>query len=575
MGLPPAVNAAVLLAAPKVVSAIVAALGDYYTFKLAQHIYGKDSYPAFCALELTTGSAWNWFVSTRSFSNCVETTLTIMALYNWPFHWALGVDEVGFQVDSNALRVRQTDSVTASGSAHDSDIDETTKLRRSLFCATAAVILRPTNAIIWVILVLATFLRGMYHHGVHWEIGALIREGMLCGSVVLTLSALVDRLFYGVWTFPMWHFLKFNVLQSIAVFYGNNNWHYYLSQGYPLLLTFAIIPAVIGLTHTLLMRAEPSNLSIQSRLILHRLALVAVVLPALLSVLSHKEVRFIYPILPALHIIAARPLANLLRFPEVIGKARIRLYGDLEMGPRIGYALFILMNTVVAVFFSNFHNTGLISVTNYIRSEFETQHLNPSQSSVIQGQNLTFAVLMPCHSLPWRSHLQYPATNATSGISGWALTCEPPLDLTAAEKANYRDEADIFYLNPSLWVTQNMVRDIPKGSPAPGVYAPDPIDAKKIWSNPNPSKGVWLNEAEGGQETGFFQSRKRAWPDYLIFFGQLEHTMHRVLRGSAYQECARFYNSLFHDDSRRIGDVIVWCLPEKDRVRTRSVRRGR
>lgn len=32
-------------------------------------------------------SPWQWFVSTRAFSNTLETALTAMALYYWPWEW--------------------------------------------------------------------------------------------------------------------------------------------------------------------------------------------------------------------------------------------------------------------------------------------------------------------------------------------------------------------------------------------------------------------------------------------------------------------------------------------------------
>lgn len=41
-------------------------------------------------LALTVCSAWQWFCSTRTFSNCLETTLTIIALESWPWQWSLG-----------------------------------------------------------------------------------------------------------------------------------------------------------------------------------------------------------------------------------------------------------------------------------------------------------------------------------------------------------------------------------------------------------------------------------------------------------------------------------------------------
>jgi phosphatidylinositol glycan class B len=36
---------------------------------------------------MTVVNPWQWYCSTRTFSNSVESTLTVMALYFWP--WAI------------------------------------------------------------------------------------------------------------------------------------------------------------------------------------------------------------------------------------------------------------------------------------------------------------------------------------------------------------------------------------------------------------------------------------------------------------------------------------------------------
>ena len=41
---------------------------------------------------MTLFSPWQWFCSTRTFSNCLETTMTIAALYFWP--WAISTETV-------------------------------------------------------------------------------------------------------------------------------------------------------------------------------------------------------------------------------------------------------------------------------------------------------------------------------------------------------------------------------------------------------------------------------------------------------------------------------------------------
>lgn len=34
---------------------------------------------------MTVLNMWNWYVSTRTFSNSLETVLTVSALYYWPW----------------------------------------------------------------------------------------------------------------------------------------------------------------------------------------------------------------------------------------------------------------------------------------------------------------------------------------------------------------------------------------------------------------------------------------------------------------------------------------------------------
>ena len=49
-----------------------------------------------CQLLMTLFSPWQWFCSTRTFSNSLEMSMTITALYWWP--WEVTVDSV--RVDS-------------------------------------------------------------------------------------------------------------------------------------------------------------------------------------------------------------------------------------------------------------------------------------------------------------------------------------------------------------------------------------------------------------------------------------------------------------------------------------------
>ena len=530
---------------------MITAVGEYYNWKLAQRIYGPDSNEAWALLALTTLSPWQWFCSTRTLSNCLETTLTIIALYNWPWQWALTPDgNPNLPVDEQGLRMRD-DQVPD----HER-IDETTRLRRSLIFAALATVLRPTNALIWLTLGTTTLLQrsttgwllripwteqSAWIHFTAWsfvpsyhERRALFGQAASCGFVILVLSIFIDRFYYQTWTFPPFNFLMFNVVQSLAVFYGNNDWHYYITQGYPLLLTTALPFALVGQCRAL--HSISANLrSPTAPTTLSQLATISLVVPAALSIISHKEVRFIYPVLPILHVLCASPLVSFFG-PSVGLFSRERPSTLNILLKRTFLTTLISVNLAIAVYTTTVHNSGLSSVTSYLRHQQEKHYLPSSRPT-----NMTVAFLMPCHSTAWRSHMLYPPTSTSSGIEAWALSCEPPLHLNGSERASYIDEADIFYVEPLLWLRKTMSRHPPRPQ---GIFGSNALPRRR--------------------DVDVGPGRRRNWPDYLVFFEQLESVMDTALRGSGYRECWRHFNSHWHDDWRRQGDVVVWCLfPER------------
>ncbi|KAL4936359.1 hypothetical protein BDV06DRAFT_205224 [Aspergillus oleicola] len=505
LALTPASRADILIAAPGITQAVIAAIGDFYTWKLARYIYGDRGYESWATLALTVVSPWQWFCSTRTLSNCLETTITIVALYLWPWDWSL-VPGAGST---------RTNTLKASPS----------NLRRCLLLAAFACVLRPTNVIIWIVLATAALRKSTW-----MERQVLAREALLCGLSILGVSAVLDRFFYGFWTFPALRFLYFNVFQSLAVFYGRNDWSYYASQGYPLLLTTALPFALVGLYRTLRYSSTNANgltLGNTKASILIQLTRVSLIMPAILSAITHKEVRFIYPLLPALHILSASALVDFF-LPTLTTTHR------QYIPRRLTLIFLLLVNVVIATYTTVFHASGVISILSYLRDQHQVHGNTPQPQN--QGTSLTYGgitagFLMPCHSTPWRSHLVEPTIHA------WALGCEPPVGLTEEEKLVYRDEADQFYDNPNQFLHDNMVgglRHIPR---RPSYLTP-----------PN------------SQRPPTQKSPPHEWPDYLIFFAQLEPTLKSALRSSSYGECHRIYNTAWHDDWRRRGDVVVWCL---------------
>jgi phosphatidylinositol glycan class B len=388
--------------------------------------------------------------------------------------------------------------------------------------ACLACILRPTNALIWFAIlmpvVIRTFSSSTRLQSSDYLI--LLREAVLVGSAVLILSVTSDRLYFGEWTFPPYQFLYFNINQNLAVFYGKNDFHYYLSQGLPLLLT-TFLP--FGLAGIWKASSLPS-----SDVRFHLLTAILFSIGSL-SLISHKEVRFIYPLLPLLHILAAPSLASFftateLSFTKPIASSataapKVRETRTMKIIRKPHLATLIALSVIVSFYTATRHQRAPTTILSTLRHAYETEFLDAHgavKSSAPPSQPFV-AFLTPCHSTPWRSQLTYPS------LSAWALTCSPPLTIppNTPERAAYRDEADRFYDNMTLFLDTEV-----------GVAG-------------------------------------REWPSrYIVGFEGIEDGLSgwvkEKMKGKALREKWRVGNSDWHDDWRRVGDMVVWEFVDRE-----------
>ena len=65
--------------------------------------------------------------------------------------------------------------------------------------------------------------------------------------IVFSMSSIVDRFFYRNWTNVHYNFLEFNVFYNLSAFYGSHPWHWYLSQGFAVILGTHVFPFLMGL----------------------------------------------------------------------------------------------------------------------------------------------------------------------------------------------------------------------------------------------------------------------------------------------------------------------------------------
>ena len=342
-------------------------------------------------------------------------------------------------------------------------------------------------------------------------------------------------------------FLYFNIAQSLAVFYGRNDWHYYLSQGYPLLLTTFLPFGLVGIWQSFFPAEHPPqflNDSASTRSIKYQLATTTVLVPLILSFVSHKEVRFVYPILPLLHTLAAVPFTAF--FLPGVSLAIPR--SSQFTSKRLLLALLLIVNISIAIVTTTSHQTAPLAVMTYLRNQHTKYYLSqpPSQSLAPAPSTMTVGFLMPCHSTPWRSHLIHPS------IKTWALTCEPPVNMNGSARAQYIDEADQFYADPKKYLITTL--GTPPTLKKTRVSWFNWFGSRKRLKNGFGREDMINADAWDGREG------RKTWPDYVVFFEQMEPTMKEFLRESAYRDCWRGWNSWAHDDWRRKGDMLVWCL---------------
>lgn len=384
-----------VLYVPKVVMALIAATGEYYTIKLIQKLYirlyskdenDKDEKPNIgpvtsLAAQLTLMNFFNFFFITRTFINSFEMVLTSVALYYWD--WSAG-QEILSQSFS-----------------------------KSLFFAMFACFLRPSNGAIWVLL--GGFLVLNLAYGSKYKlILALVIKIISIFTVVLTINCAIDFYFYGELIFPVFRFIKFNFTSVLSEFYGTAPWHFHLAQSVPILLGYSLPLFLYALILLRTKRKLPGVLI--TPLTQTKIVIVANII--LYSCLKHKEFRFIYPLQPlfcALSTLGLLELKN--KFPNWTLIKSI-----------LGFVPVVAI--VVAAVINFYNESGVIQVMKFLNLENNIDSVG---------------FIMPCHSTPWQSYLH---RNDIDNL--WAISCEPPLHLLNDPEAPsklpfYMDESDYLY----------------------------------------------------------------------------------------------------------------------------------
>lgn len=464
--------------APGLVQAVFAAIGDLYTFKLARKVLPHDDEAAWTTLLANLLSLYTLHTATRTLSNSLEATLTVVALYYFP--------------------LRDTGSTASS-------------LRISLVLFALAAALRPSNVALSLPLVVVLLAR-LVRSGSHSRVADLVASSLAAALLVSIALLIADSAFYGRPTFTPLAFLRRNVLEGISLFYGASPFHFYLTSGLPL-VCFTTLPwTLLGFWQALNGGGSSSGSPTKNNESLATLARVTLLFVAGMSLLGHKEQRFLQPVVPLLHLFEGLALYQSDEpHPRREEKKKknsndhdaktpppqrlLRSLARLRRRQPWAYAALLAHLIPAAYLFA--HGSGTTRVM---------EHLSRRDDVTAAAAHGQLGVLMPCHSTPWQSHLHAPH------LSAWFITCEPPL--AGQDLVTYEDESDVFYKDPSAFLV---------------------ADDQRIQAT-----------------------------SHLVVFESLldDDRVHRQLSEQGFVVHKTFWNSLWHPDSRRRGRVLL--LQRKD-----------
>ncbi|XP_072945372.1 GPI mannosyltransferase 3 [Epargyreus clarus] len=346
---------------PRIFQALLSTYADYCFYKWT----GGRKWALFLVL-----TSWFWFyTASRTILQTVETSLLAIGLSKFPFK----AGKRGYYDQEN---------------------------NNWVWFACISTFIRPTSSPVWI--VLAVYNLFTTNQGT-WRLlfRTYLPIGLLTGGALVAL----DTYFYGSLIITPWEFFKFNVLHNISAFYGKHPWYWYMAVGIPSVLAINVVPLLISLYRV---ARRPRENTIHTLLVVAAAAHIAVH-----SVIEHKELRFVQPLIPIfLYLIQD------LIVPWSRKAVKWQLYSVA--------GLLVITNALPAAYFGVLHQAGPLQTAPLLRD-------------AISSNRTSLLYMMPCHSMPLYSHLHINVTTRY-------LNCDPPID-----KPGVVNEQDAFYNNPEAW----------------------------------------------------------------------------------------------------------------------------
>lgn len=362
----------ILVYSPRIIQAIFSGLGDWYYYRFVKEHFSAAT-AKFSLFFLLCNWFW-WYCASRTIINSVECAALCIGLFYYPWTVKQGTENrtMYFQI-----------------------------------IAIIITIIRPTAAVVWVPLAMLHILRGSY-------MKTFIRYTNL-GVLILTLSSLVDFVFYQRFVIVLWNFLNFNIVKNLGVHYGSHPWHWYFTQG---------VPAIFGSQLPIVIYGTLSSktLSKSQIKVCNHFLLIAVTTCLAYSFIAHKEFRFILHLIPVGSLFGGFVMSNL---------------AQTKRRSIMSYVL--LTNIPIAMYTGLIHQAAPLKIMEDLGSQL--------QSSCVEDCPGQVLFLMPCHTTPLYSHMHV-------NVSVRYIECLPNLH----EKRDYHDDNDVFYAHPTAWLDKHVFR---------------------------------------------------------------------------------------------------------------------
>jgi phosphatidylinositol glycan class B len=272
------------------------------------------------------------------------------------------------------------------------------------------------------------------------------------------------------------------------------------------------------------------------------------------SVAGHKEWRFIHPLLPLLHVLAAKSLVDLRHKSKSPAEVRSRptksrqrmkakpfRFKHMQVFPPIhpAHLTLLLLSLPASVYVVFFYCSAPISVMAYLRQLPDAE---------LRG---SVGFLMPCHSTPWQAYLHKKELAVDGKV--WALGCEPPLGSVFDSSLNSGDLAHCIFLSGQNLTTcqdqTSVFYESPRGYLE--LYFPQEVDPS---FPPSPFPASIPGVTTRGKDVW-----EHRWPKYLVLFGSLlgEDGVRLLLEGKGYGEIWKAGRE-WEGEGKRQGGVRVW-----------------